>query len=48
MNPTHLHDAERDGTNGLATFSEPVVAERIVYPADDAGGVDYESEVAVG
>ena len=48
MNPAHLHDAERDGADGFATVSEPVVAERIVYAADNAGSVDYESEVAIG
>ena len=47
MNPTHLHDAEGDGADGFATLTEPVVAERIIYPADNAGGVDYEAEVAV-
>ena len=48
MDPTHLHGPERDGADGFATFAEPVVAERIVYPADDAGGVEYEPEVTVG
>ena len=48
MNSTHLHDAERDCADRLTTFSESVVTERIVYSADDAGGVDYEPEVAVG
>ena len=48
MNPTHLHDAEGDGADGLTTVSKPVVAERIVDPTNDAGRVDYEAEVAVG
>lgn len=29
-------------------MSEPVVPERILYPADDVGYVDYEAEVVVG
>ena len=48
MDPTHLHDAERDCADGFTTFSESVGAERIVYPTDNAGRVEYESEVAVG
>lgn len=47
MNPTHLHNTERNGANGFATFPEPMIGERVVYPADDAGVVDYEAEVAV-
>ena len=47
MDSTHLHDAERDGADGFATFAESVVAERIVYPADNARIAEYESEVAV-
>lgn len=47
MNPTHLHDAEWNGPNGFATLSEAVVGERIIYPTDDAGGVDDEAKVAV-
>ena len=34
--------------SGLATVSESVVAERIVYPADDTGGADYKAEMTVG
>ena len=48
MNPTHLHNAEWDRADGFAPFAEPVVAERIVYPADNARSVDDEPEVAVG
>ena len=48
-NLTHLRDAKRDGADGLTTFSESVVAERIVYQADNAGAlVNYEVEVAGG
>jgi hypothetical protein len=47
MNPTHLHDAKGNRAYGFATFAESVVAERIVYPADNAGSVEYESEVAI-
>ena len=36
--PTHLHDAKRDSADGLTTFSGSIVAGRIVYPADNAGG----------
>ena len=48
MNLTHLHDAERDGADGFATVSEPVVTKRMIYLADNAGGVDYGAEVVVG
>ena len=48
MNPTHLHDAEGNGPDGFTPLPEPVVGERIVYPAYDAGGVDDEAKVAVG
>lgn len=47
MNPTHLHDAEGDRADGFSTLAEPVVAERIVYPTDNAGCVEYEPKVAV-
>ena len=48
MHPAHLHNAEGNSTDGFTTISEAVVAERIIYPADDAGGVDYQAKVAVG
>ena len=48
VNLIHLHDAERYCVDGLTTFSESVVAERMVYPADDAGGVDYGRARGIG
>lgn len=47
MNPTHLHDAKRNGSDGFTTLAESVVGERIVYPTDDAGGAYDETKVAV-
>ena len=44
MDPTHLHDAERDRADGFTALAKFVVGERIVYPADNAGGVGYEPE----
>ena len=48
MDPTHLHDAKRDRADGFMTFAKLVVAERMVYPANNAGSVEYEPEVTVG
>ena len=49
VNPTYLPDAKRDGADGLTIFSGSVVAERIVYRADNAGAlINYEMEVAGG
>ena len=47
MNPTHLHDTEGNSPDGLTTLPKSVVGERVIYPTDDAGGVDDETEVAV-
>jgi len=48
MDSAHLHNAERDRADGFSSIAKSVVAERIVYPADNAGCVEYETEVAVG
>jgi hypothetical protein len=47
VNSTHLHNAERNCPNGLTTLPKSVVGERIIYPTNDAGGVDDEMKVAV-
>jgi len=47
VNSTHINDAERDGANGFATVSRPVVTERMLYPADNTI-VGYEAGITVG
>lgn len=38
----------RHTVDGFVAVSKPVAAERVVYPAGSAEGVEYEAEVAAG